>query len=131
MSTQMKKDIKPPDQRAFEYALQELSVLENLTYCVRDEKDILIDEKTWHVCRVDFSEAFAPEMNLIPSAEITRCSRKFHKGLLGLDNDDVRSKLGSHLNDDEIRALMKRRDLVLDKLNGLIKEKGEDEVLFD
>lgn len=131
LSSQRKKGIKPPDHESFEYALQELFVLENLTYCLRDENDILIDEKTWHVCRVDFSEAFEPEMDLIPGAEIKRCSRKFYKGLLALDSNDVRSKLGSHLNDDEIRALMKRRDLVLDKLNGLIKEKGEDEVLFD
>jgi len=131
LSTHKKIDIKPPDQGEFEHALQEVSVLENLTYCVRDEKDILIHEKTWYVCRVDFSEAFAPEMDLIPGSEITRCSRNLYKGLLDLSSDDVHSKLSIHLNDDEISALMKRRDLILEKLNGLIKEKGEDEVLFN
>lgn len=131
MSMQQKKDIKPPDPEIFEYSLQELSILENLTYCVRDEKDILIHKKTWQVCRVDFSEAFAPEMNLIPGSQVTRCSRKLYKGLLDLRSNDVRSRLNRHLNDDEIRALMKRRDLLIDKLNGLIRDKGENEVLFN
>ena len=131
LSNRKKTDLKPPENVKFEYSLQEMAVLENLSYCVRDDKDILVHEKTWHVCRVDFSEAFAPEMNLIPGSEITRCSRNFFKGLTDLNKDDVRSKLKDHLNDDEIKALMKRRCLVLEKLNNLIEEKGEDEVLFE
>jgi len=131
MSKQKKKNKKPPDQEQFECELQELSVLENLTYCVRDEKDILIHETTWYVCRVDFSEAFAPELNLIPESEPTRCSRKLYKGLLYLSSNEVHSKLSSHLNDDEIKAVVARKGLILEKLNSLIKEKGEDEVLFD
>jgi len=124
------RSVAPPDKEKFAYSLQELSVLENLTYCVRDERDTLINEITWHVCRVDFSEAFAPEMNLIPGSEITRCSRKLYDGLSNLSSDALRSKLGVHLNKDEIEALLKRGKLVLEKLNNLIKEKGEDEILF-
>ncbi len=131
LSNKNKADLIPPEDAKFGYSLEELAVLENLSYCVRNDKDILVHEKTWHVCRVDFSEAFEPKMNLIPSSEITRCSRKFFKGLTNLNNDNVRSKLKDHLNDDEIKALLKRKCLVLEKLNDLIEEKGEDEVLFE
>jgi len=130
LSDRRRHDKKSIANVKFDKEIQGLSVLENLTYCVRDERDILVNEKTWHVCRVDFSEAFAPEINLIPGSEIIRCSRKLYEGLLSLDSDRVRSKLGSHLNEDEIGALLKRKDIVLEALNRLIKEKGEEEVLF-
>jgi hypothetical protein len=130
LSDQKRKGMEPPDHGAFRNSLQELAVLENLTYCERNKKDILVNEKTWHVCRVDFSEAFAPEMALIPGSDISRCSRTLFKGLLNLDGDDVRSKLGNHLNDEELKALLKRKNLVLERLKSLIAEKGEKEVLF-
>ena len=131
LSNYKKTEAISPENAKFEYSLRELAVLENLSNCVRDDKDILVHEKTFHVCRVDFSEAFAPDMNLIPGSEITRCSRNLFKGLLDLNSDDVRSKLKDHLNDDEINALMKRKELIMNKLNNLIEEKGEDEVLFE
>jgi len=126
-----RKKLMPPDARAFSRALEEVRVFENLTYdeC-QDADDLYVHLNDWKVCRVDFSEAFAPVPELLPSCEITVCSRALYQGLLQWDKEAVKSKLGPYLNDKEIGAFFVRRDLIIEKLRALIAEKGEDSVLF-
>lgn len=126
LSQLKRKGIEPPIPKDFQDALQELAVFENLTYCERnDPGDILIQEKEWKIYRVDFSEAFAPEKSL-PGPEFTRCSSQLYQRLQKLDIDEVKSKLSPYLNDEEIEALMERKNIILKKLETLMKEKGEN-----
>jgi hypothetical protein len=101
-----------------------------LVLCEKDPEDIYIRESDWKVCRVDFSQAFSPFTEIPADTEITRCSKKFFHNLQKMVAADVKVKLQSHLNDEEIEALLKRKDLIIDKINVLIQEKGEDAVLF-
>ena len=126
-----RKKIKPPDAEAFSRELEEVRVLESLTYdeC-QDADDLYVHLEDWKVCRVDFSEAFAPVPELLPGCEITVCSKRLYEGLLKLDEEMVRSKLGQFLSDGEIGALLARKGLLVEKIRALIAEKGEDAVLF-
>jgi len=126
-----RKKLEPPNPEAFTKALEATRVFENLTYdkC-QDADHLYIHLEDWRVCRVDFSEAFAPVPELLPGCDITFCSRKLFEGLLGLDEDAVRLALGSYLSQEEIGALFVRRGLLIDKIKTLIGEKGEDAVLF-
>ena len=131
LSFQEKKGIEPPNQEDFENALHDITVFENLAYCERYElNDILIHEKDWKIYRVDFSEAFAPEEKLIPESEIIRCSKQHFYSLKDLDENEVRLKLKPHLNEEEIKALLKRKNIIIETINKLIEEKGEESVLF-
>lgn len=138
-SDRRRKNIEPPDQEDFNKTLDEIIVFENLTYSpvlcgfreLQALDDILIMYKEdWKVWRVDFSEAFGPSSELFPDCEISRCSRKFYQNLKKLDSKSVKSRLKRYLNDDEIAALLKRKELIIEKIENLIKEKGEDSVLF-
>jgi hypothetical protein len=120
----------PPDPQAFENKMEELNVFENFTYCPRDPKDVLIHKNTWKVCRVDFMEAFDTLSELLPETTISRCSRRLYQGLQ-LDPKVIETALKSYLTTKEIKALLDRRTLILDKLQGLIKDKGEAAVLFE
>ena len=126
-----RKKLEPPNPKAFSNALEEVKMLENLTYdeC-QDADHIYVHRDDWRVCRVDFSEAFAPLRELLPGCDITVCSRKFFEGLLKLDEETVKSKLSRYLNDEEIGALLTRKDLIIAKIKALIAEKGEEAVLF-
>ena len=126
-----RKKLEPPNPKAFSNALEEVKMLENLTYdeC-QDADHIYVHRDDWRVCRVDFSEAFAPISDLIPGCDITVCSRKFFEGLLKLDEETVKSKLSRYLKDEEIGALLTRKDLIIAKIKALIAEKGEEAVLF-
>src|SRR4030042_6306407 len=125
-----RKKMEPPNPKAFSNALEETKVLENLTYdeC-QDADDLYVHRDDWRVCRVDFSEAFAPMSELLPGCDITVCSRKLFDGLLKLDEETVRSALGRYLSIEEIGALLTRKDLIIDKIKALIGEKGEEAVL--
>lgn len=126
-----RKKLEPPHPKAFSNALEETKVLENLTYdeC-QDADDLYVHRDDWRVCRVDFSEAFAPMPELLPGCDITVCSRKLYDGLLKLDEETVKSALRRYLSDEEIGALLIRRSLLVEKIKTLIGEKGEEAVLF-
>jgi hypothetical protein len=133
-----RQKLEPPDLKSFENAMDELKVFENLVYssalCEEggdDLNDLLIAyKKDWKVWRVDLSEAFAPIPELIQSCEFTRCSRKLYKNLLRLDDEVIKAELDDYLNDEEMGALLERKKLIVEKIKQLIKEKGEDSVLF-
>ena len=135
--TRQLRKIEPPDPETFYKTLEDLHVFENLVYCSAlceyegNLDDILIEhEKDWRVWRVDLTEAFAPFIELIPEREITRCSRKLYQNLLGLEDKAIKSKVKKYLNKDEIKAVLKRKKLIIEKIEALIKEKGEEKVLF-
>lgn len=135
--TRQLRKIEPPDPETFYKTLEDLHVFENLVYCSAlceyggNLDDILIEhEKGWRVWRVDLTEAFAPYIELIPDREITRCSRNLYQNLLGLEDKVIKSKVKKYLNKEEIKAVLKRKKLIIEKIEALIKEKGEEKVLF-
>jgi hypothetical protein len=126
-----RKKLEPPDPQAFANALEDVKVFENLTRDVCMNKgDTYIHKETWKVCRVDFGDAFDDSPELLPDCEISRCSRRLFRGLAGLNDDAVREAMEPYLNDKETEALIQRKNLIVEKLNKLIEEKGEDAVLF-
>ena len=127
-----RKKIDPPDPISFKNTLEVINVFENLVYeedCF-DLDDTLINMEDWKIWRVDFSMAFSPIPELIPGCKITRCSKKLYQNLLKLDNEAVKAMLKPYLNDEEIEALLKRKNIIIEKIQQLIKEKGEASVLF-
>jgi hypothetical protein len=126
-----RKKLEPPDPKAFRDAMEEIKIFENLAFdeC-QDKADMLVHQDTWKVCRVDFSEAFFPSSELLRGCEITRCSRQLYQGLLRLNDDVLSSAMKPYLNDEEINALLQRKNLILEKIKKLIEDKGEEAVLF-
>lgn len=126
-----RKKLEPPDPAAFAKALEGVRVFESL---VNDEclnfTDLMVHIEDWRLCRVDFSEAFAPTPELRDDCRITVCSRSLYEGLLALDDRSVEAALNAYLNAAEIQALMVRRSALLEKLKLLIVEQGEASVLF-
>ncbi len=130
LNHQQREGIVPPDSKKFSDALSELAVFENVVFCERIPEDIYIQESDWKIWRVDFSEAFAPVAELLSEDKITRCSKELFLNLQRFKENEMKTVLQPHLNDEEIDALFKRKDLILDKIKKLIQEKGEEAVLF-
>ena len=131
------KKIEPPDPKSFSNTLKDLNVFDNLAYssslCEHRGQlsDVLIEHrKDWKVWRIDFSQAFGPDPELIPGCKITHCSRKLFQNLLKLDDKKITSKLKEYINKAEMEALLKRKKIIIDTIKQLIKEKGEEAVLF-
>lgn len=126
------EDPQPPDRAAFGNALADITV-----FCLlvadecRNARDTLVVPETWRVYRVDFSQAFAPEAKLEKGCKIKKCSRTFYESLKSWDSSEIRSLLGTLLNDKELEALDRRRRLVLKSIEAGIKAAGKATVIFD
>jgi len=126
-----KNEKVPPDPQAFSDTLEEINVFENLIYNERtDLDDILIHQETWDIFRVDFSEAFEPTPALIPNQKIKRCSKELFRNLKELSDNVIRARLEEYLSEEEISALLRRKALIIETIENLIKEKGRKAVLF-
>ena len=129
------KGIEPPDPEEFEKAMAEVRVFEHLIRfsCVCNQRDldnILIQtDKEWKLWMIDLDEAFAPATNLIKGCEITCCTKELFQKILDLKEDVVEARLRAYLSSDELNALMVRKNLIVEKIQELIAEKGEAAVL--
>jgi len=125
------RHLEPSDPEAFEKSMTDLKVFQNLVYddC-QNEKDTLIDRDEWKISRVDFSEAFAPKKDTVPHCDIRKCSRLLYKKLNGWDDKAVAGLMAPYLNEEEIRALNSRRELIFRYIQRLIEVTGEANVLF-
>ncbi|MFC2170163.1 hypothetical protein ACFLRM_06350 [Acidobacteriota bacterium] len=130
-SERKRRNLIPKNPVAFSNRLEEIGVFEILVNCQRiDLDDILISSEDWEVFRVDFSQAFSTSSEMISGSEISRCSRKLYHNLHKLEYSNVESRLKSYLTDQQIKALLKRKNVILENINQLIKIKGEEAILF-
>ncbi|MBM3311412.1 MAG: hypothetical protein FJY80_07885 [Candidatus Aminicenantes bacterium] len=127
----MRVNLQPPDPDAFRRRMDEIKVFELLANdrC-QDVDDTLIHKDDWRVCRVDFSEAFAPSSALAEDCPVERCSRRFYDRLETTSRSLLVARLKSYLNEAELDALWRRWMQLLSRLHALIREKGEREVIY-
>lgn len=112
-------------------ALRSCRVFENLVHnaCV-DGKDTYVTPEDGRLFRVDFSSAFTPADRLLADCEISCASRSLYRALLAWDSRRMDTLLAPYLGADEREALGRRRRLIIDRIAALIREKGENTVLF-
>jgi hypothetical protein len=124
------KKMAPPDPAAFEKTLADLILFQALVFddC-RNDKDTLVTDDG-RLFRVDFSEAFAPDTGDAPGCKVQRCSGLLYRRLLAWEDKTVAGYLSRYLNEQEIAALNKRRNLLVRRIRMLIKSMGEANVLF-
>jgi hypothetical protein len=130
MSVPERREKHLAESPPLERAMAELAVFQALVFddC-RNEKDTLISGGD-RVYRVDFSEAFAPKTGDAPGCEVRKCSRLLFRRLLAWEDKTVAGYLGRYLNPEEIDALNTRRNLVVRRIQIMIRNLGEVNVLF-
>ncbi len=128
----LRKNLQPPDPRAYRDRLDEILILEHLVSSPRsDLGDLIFQTDDWRPWRVDFSEAFPPSEELLSGQPVERCSRRIWTALSQTwDDAKVRKLMQSWLAPEEIEALLKRRGLLVAEIRRLIEDKGETAVLY-
>lgn len=106
----------------------------------RHQNQILIT-KDWRMILIDHSRSFRTDKeftkNLIYTAKhkegpklMRELPRAFVEKLKALNFELIKNVVGEYLTDKEINAVLARRDLVLQEIDKLIKEHGEENVLY-
>ncbi len=121
----------PPNIGRYKQQKYILYVFDNLV-ANRDSNlgNTLIDAN-WRLWFIDCSRCFGASTDLLYPEAITHCERNLYEALKALDETDVKERLSPYLSDQEVKALMIRRDKIVAHVQGLIDEWEEIHILFD
>jgi hypothetical protein len=90
---------------------------------------MLIDNG-WNLWLIDHTRAFRRQVTLRNPDLLIQTDRKLYEALKNLDERHLRQTLKPYLRGYEIDALLERRKKLLAHFDRLIREKGENKVLF-
>ena len=122
--------IPVPDPDAWNNQMYKVRVLDQLVYDSDPNLTNVLITDDWKIWRVDFSRAFRRHKDLQSVSDLTHCDRQLFAKLKALNQDELAEKTKHYLDKDEVKALMERRDKIVDVLQKLITEKGENSVLY-
>ncbi len=59
-----------------------------------------------------------------------RLPRAFVEKVKALNYDDKKNAMGPYLKEKEIKAILLRKELLLKEIEEMVKEQGEDKILY-
>jgi hypothetical protein len=91
----------------------------------------ILTTKDWKLVMIDHTRAFRIREDLENPKALARCDRVFLDRLKKLDQRTLEKELLPYLRNVEIRAMLKRRDRIVQNIEDAMKQLGEEKVLFD
>jgi hypothetical protein len=122
--------IPVPDPDAWNNQMYKVRVLDQLVYDSDPNLTNVLITADWKIWRIDFTRAFRLHKELKGVSDLVHCDRQVFTKLKALNQDEVMEKTKHYLNKDEVKAVMARRDKIVEQFQKLIAEKGEKEVLY-
>ena len=121
--------IPPPDPVGWTEQTYTTWLFDNLIYNVDRNLNNMLVTEDWRIYLIDHSRSFRSLQ------ELQRPMLRFSKSLLDaiekLDEPSLKERLGRYLTTSQIRALLERRDLILERARDRIAESGADNVLYN
>ena len=125
-----KQNLVAPDADAWNKQMYKVRVLDQLVYDNDPNLTNVLISEDWKIWRIDFTRSFRTFKDLRNPGDLVRCDRQLFEKLKALDANQLAEKTKHYLTKDEVKAVMTRRDKIVDRFQKLIAEKGENEVLY-
>jgi len=123
-------DSQPPDVRAWIRQWWEKDLFDNLILNTdRNSGNILVDQQ-YRVWLIDHTRAFQPERQLLNPETLARVKRSVWDRLVAMTEEDLKGVVGDYLDHSQLNALAKRRELLIEHVEGLVAERGEGAVFY-
>lgn len=90
----------------------------------------LIYDADWHLLLIDHSRAFINKKDLKGIAELGSVDRALWAKMQALNFESLKAGLGEWVNDNELKAMIIRRDLMAKAIEQLVAKRGEGSVFF-
>jgi hypothetical protein len=116
-----------PDVNAWNRQVHRHRVWDALTGNIDRNAGNLLVDPAWNLILIDHSRAFTNDSRF--PFPITRIDRELFAKLQALDAPTLKERLGSLLFDGP-KPVLKRRDLIVKRIDELVKEKGEAAVFL-
>ena len=125
-----KQNAEPPDREAWDRVWLKMFLFDQLIANVdRHMKNILVTGD-WDLRLIDHSRSFRSTRALQDPKRLTRFSRELIEGMKRLEHQDIRKKAGKYLLDDQIKAMLARRDLILRLVSERVAAVGEARAFY-
>lgn len=121
---------KPRNVAAWIRQVWDKDFFDNLILNVdRNSGNMLVGEheRLW---LIDHTRAFQPVAELLDPEALRRVNRQAWERLVAMSEDDMRALLGTCLDGGQLAALVGRRDLLVEHVERLVEERGEDLVFY-
>jgi hypothetical protein len=128
--TRVKDRVEPPDAVRWNKQLQMMNVFDALAYNTDRNRGNILITPDWKLWMIDHTRAFRRHSSLQNAGALNQCERGMYERLRALDEAVVRERLKPYLTTFELDALLKRRKLILERLDKVIAERGEAKVLY-
>lgn len=126
----VRRKIPVPDPDSWNNQMYRVRVLDQLVYDTDANLTNVQIGVDWKIYRIDFSRAFRRYTDLQSPKDLVQCDRQLLARLKALDANELAARTKGFLSKDEVKAVMVRRDKIVDHFQKLIAEKGESEVLY-
>jgi hypothetical protein len=118
-------------QRAFDNLIANEDRHSNNILITQDWRMILIDHsRSFRVSKKFTDKLIYTEKHPEGPKLMKQLPRAFVEKLKGLSAESIKGAVGEYLDDDEIKAILVRRDLILAEIDRLIKKNGEENTLY-
>jgi hypothetical protein len=107
-----------------------MKMLDQLIGNIDRNQGNLIYDADWHLMLIDHSRAFINKKDLKGIAELGSVDRALWAKMQGLTFESLKAGLGEWVNDNELKAMIIRRDLMAKAIEQLVAKKGEGSVFF-
>ena len=125
-----RRKIPVPDPHAWNQQMYRMRVLDQLVYDIDANFTNVQIGEDWKIYRIDFTRAFRRFKELQSPKDLVQCDWQLLAKLQALDGNELAARTRGFLTKDEVKALMIRRDKIVEHFQKLIAEKGESEVLY-
>ena len=115
----LKKKIQPPSSAAWNQQMQLVRMFDQLIANVDRNMGNLVITRDWRIWAIDHTRAFRMHNTLATPANVTRADREVVERMKALDRDTLNAATNKYLSSFEIDALLKRRDLIVKRLEML------------
>ena len=125
-----KKKIQPPNSIEWNEQMFRMRVFAALIRDTdRNQGNILITP-AWKVMMIDFTRAFRTQTKIENPLVLLRVDKTLLSKMEGLTEASIKAAVGKHLTDDEIEAVIERRDNLVVHFRDLVAKRGEKAVLY-
>lgn len=120
---------RPPEAGRWARQLWSMYLFDNLLFNIdRNSGNILVDSR-YDLWLIDHTRAFQLVPELLDD-RVIRVERSVWERLGALNEYDLQRRLGEYLDTRELHALARRRELLVERIEKLIAERGEALVLY-
>jgi hypothetical protein len=126
----LKEGVQPPDLPAWE---RQLYLARAFTALVADTDRNLGNQLVtadFHLWMIDFTRAFRHTMDLKSPGLLRRVDRRFYDRLKALRDEDVEAALSAWVDPQARKALLSRRDAMIEHFAVLADQRGDQSAVF-